>query len=609
MISKLEGRRRELFLFCIPVVQFILFESFISLPFMNVYPPVFGLTVIFIFSLDLLAGALVGHLSCGYAVTSVFLAISGFAMAKIQELRGVPFQLSDFRSIRTAMSVAKSYNLFPSGRAIVVFAGFAAVIALCIRWRKLFRRPFIQDWRIRLAVVAACVVCIIGEWLYFGHDFSVRAEKGDKNGPSYGAIIQFETVSSRNSVGTFEYLAGRARLDQMSAPDGYEDWTAPVDDFDVAGIDVSKLPDVVVVMDEAFSDPGMYAAPATDQDMMPFIHSFSELPNARLGTMSVSVLGGNTANTELEFLAGTSMSYFSPGSVPYSYAIDRDIPSMARYFSELGYETWAIHPYYASGWNRDKVYEYMGFENMLFLDMARDGVSFAYDPNIIVDGVLLDMIYDSDCYETVMEILNKQSDRPKFVFLVTVYNHGGYGMPFPNLERTVKVSEETGKIFSEYGIQVLETYMSLMAKSDREYREFCDILLDRADSTGRDTLTLFFGDHQPDDTVHALFDFLTEYSGAGDGLCDQYTVPYGIWATYDLPEELGPLSGCACYAGIDVFDAMGIPCPGYYDFLREARDAVPVLTGVKTVTDGSDKADEYIQEIGYWTWDRICAEK
>ncbi|MFQ8879024.1 MAG: sulfatase-like hydrolase/transferase [Roseburia hominis] len=40
-------------------------------------------------------------------------------------------------------------------------------------------------------------------------------------------------------------------------------------------------------------------------------------------------------------------------------------PSLASYLQSLGYETVATHPYYATGWNRDKVYPWLGFEQSI----------------------------------------------------------------------------------------------------------------------------------------------------------------------------------------------------------------------------------------------------
>ena len=592
---------RRLFIFGVPIAQFLLFEGFIAFPLPDVYAPVFLSALLFILLIDLLAALAFGSLHRGYAFMTAVFAVFGFVTAKIQELRGVPFQISDLRSVRTAALVANGYDLSPSARSLIVLACFALLFALCLFACRIFHVPCVTKWHLRLVAAAACTMGALGCWSYFGYDFSNRLEMGSKYGPVYGSVSLIDQSSARDRVGTFAYLAGRLKVDKLSEPDGYAGWDAPDDVFEIGDVDLRALPDIVVVMNEAFSDPGLYSVSVTDQDYMPFLHSFSGAANARLGTMSVSVLGGNTANTEFEFLTGASMAYFPAGSVPYTYAVNRDVPSLVRYLSMLGYETWAVHPYYASGWNREAVYSYMGFDNLLFYDMPCGEISFADEDAYLTSDA--DILSDQACYDTIFDILNTDSGKPKFVFLVTMYNHGGYERQFPGLERMIQVSDNMRALVGSRGADIIETYLSLMCKSDMELEMFCDALLDRAAVSGLDSLVLFFGDHQPDNTVHGLFDALADYVDP-DGDYDDYIVPYGMWATYDL--DIDSLSGCACYAGIDVFDAIGSSYPGYYGFLADARDGTPVLTSVRKM---SPELVDFDRELSYLTWDRICAEK
>ena len=102
---------------------------------------------------------------------------------------------------------------------------------------------------------------------------------------------------------------------------------------------------------------------------MPFVHSLmSGADNTVSGYLNVSVCGGNTADTEFEFLTGNTMAFLPSGSIPYQQYIKNETPSLAGYLSSLGYVTYAQHPYYGSGWNRETVYPLLGFQNMNFVD-------------------------------------------------------------------------------------------------------------------------------------------------------------------------------------------------------------------------------------------------
>ena len=63
-----------------------------------------------------------------------------------------------------------------------------------------------------------------------------------------------------------------------------------------------QYPNIVVIMNEAFSDLSVWGDFATSEEVMPFFKSLQQ--EAVGGELYVSVKGGNTANTEFEFLTG-----------------------------------------------------------------------------------------------------------------------------------------------------------------------------------------------------------------------------------------------------------------------------------------------------------------
>ena len=98
-------------------------------------------------------------------------------------------------------------------------------------------------------------------------------------------------------------------------------------------------------MNEAFADLSYVADFETSEDYMPNIHSLKE--NTVKGNLFVSVKGGNTANTEFEFLTGDSCAFLPSGSVAYQQFLHKETPSLASHLKNMGYATTAIHPYYA----------------------------------------------------------------------------------------------------------------------------------------------------------------------------------------------------------------------------------------------------------------------
>ena len=109
--------------------------------------------------------------------------------------------------------------------------------------------------------------------------------------------------------------------------------------------DNAQKPNIIVIMNEAFSDPSVLGDFTTNEDYMPFVHSLLDgADNTISGHLNVSVKGGNTANTEFEYLTGASMAFLPYGSIPYQQYVKKETPSMASYLSSLGYYTIAMHP-------------------------------------------------------------------------------------------------------------------------------------------------------------------------------------------------------------------------------------------------------------------------
>ena len=69
---------------------------------------------------------------------------------------------------------------------------------------------------------------------------------------------------------------------------------------------------------------------------------------------------------------------------------------MAWTLREQGYNTSAFHPYYISGWNREKAYTYLGFEDLTFIedgnpDTLAEGAYVNFEKCAMVARVIQDL--------------------------------------------------------------------------------------------------------------------------------------------------------------------------------------------------------------------------
>ena len=101
----------------------------------------------------------------------------------------------------------------------------------------------------------------------------------------------------------------------------------------------------------------------------------------------MSVTGGPTSNTEFEVLSRSSLQFFPYGSVPYTQYLKQNIPSIPEMLKnqENPYYTVAYHSYYASGYNRNSVYDYMGFDRKEFEENFFDEKRDDYASEVALD--------------------------------------------------------------------------------------------------------------------------------------------------------------------------------------------------------------------------------
>ena len=303
---------------------------------------------------------------------------------------------------------------------------------------------------------------------------------------------------------------------------------------------------------------------------MPFVHSLLDgADNTISGHLNVSVKGGNTANTEFEYLTGASMAFLPYGSIPYQQYVKKETPSMASYLSSLGYYTIAMHPYRAAGWDRNLVYPKLGFDEMHFQEFFTDS------------PLVRKYVSDEGNYEKIIKLYEeKDADTPLFLFNVTMQNHSSYSdwADYDNFSPDITVEGSDSKL--------LPAYLSLIRLSDSAIQN----LVSYFEAQEEPTIIVFFGDHQPADSVVRP---VWKLNGKDDAdLTDEeealrYKVPFFIWANFDIETEKD-LEISANYLAAKTLDAAGLPKSAYDNFLSQLRTEVPVISANHvTLSDGT----------------------
>lgn len=496
---------------------------------------------------------LFGKLKTALRCQTILFMIIGLANYYVLEFRSAPIMPWDILSIGTAASVANNFKYTLSKETVFVLIGFVILILL----ESKVTLELKKDWRIRVGGVLASFALLWGFTAMLHQDSTVARFK------LYDKLFTPTVMSKRD--GTAVAFLMELKYIVVEKPDGYnkEDAAALLASYDTNDTEsATHTPNIIVIMNEAFSDLSVLRDFETNEDYMPFLHSLMQegTPNTISGHLNVSVLGGNTANTEFEFLTGNTMAFLPQGSVAYQQYVKSNDYSIATYLKSKGYDTIAMHPYNASGWDRDKVYPLLGFDTFYSL---KDWVN---------PVKIRKYVSDQSCYDKIIELYEqKDANTPFFLFNVTMQNHSSYSEEYDNFHPDITVEGTSSKI--------LPNYLSLIKLSDQALEN----LIEYFSQADEDTIIVFFGDHQPSNSVAAP---VWKINGrSGDSLTEEeealrYKVPFIIWANYDI-EAASNVETSANYLGGHVLRAAGLPLYDYRNYLSQLEEQYPVLTAIR----------------------------
>jgi phosphoglycerol transferase MdoB-like AlkP superfamily enzyme len=243
------------------------------------------------------------------------------------------------------------------------------------------------------------------------------------------------------------------------------------------------------------------------------------------------------------------------------------MPSLASHLKELGYETIATHPYNSTGWDRNKVYPLLGFDEMYFIkDYSSPQKIRKY-------------ISDKSCYDKIINMYeNKSADTPLFVFNVTMQNHSSYTEEYDNFTPDIEVVDSNSA--------TLNNYLSLIKLSDEAF----EYLTSYFEEVDEDTIIVMFGDHQPTNSVISNIWKLNgknSNSLSEEDEYNRYKVPYVIWTNFDIEAKTGNDTS-ANYLANQILNIAGIPLNSYESFLEDLSTTYPILTAIRTETTNDD---------------------
>lgn len=562
---------RILFALVIPVGCFYTFET-LTHQMSTMIELAKRLNIAFYYWLFLFVFFIAGRTSISMAICVSAIAIIGVGNYFVVMFRSNPIVPWDIYSFETAMSVADNYVFSVDWALAEHIAMFILMLIVGVRTNIRLNKKILRP----ILTVAMCIPA----YFYISYLWQDNLER---NTGLNDTLFNAKYMHSKD--GFFVSFILDIHFLQIEEPKNYSDEYALslLNEQEVEKVETpEELPDIIAIMDETFSDPAVLGEFETNKDYMPFVHSIlrGEVANTISGYADVSVLGGNTANSEFEFLTGNSMAFFPNGSVPYLQYIRDGISTIVPQLEEYGYTTYGTHPYRAKGWNREFIYDLMGFDYRYFQG------SFPFEDK------LRNYVSDEADFKSILEWRNN-TEGPFFMFNVTMQNHSNYGGDFDNFDPQI-----VAKFKNTSSNKYLNKYLSLMYETDQDVAS----LLSELSQSDRKTIVVFWGDHQPNDYV--VRPIYKEYGLDFDNQTyeqqqQRQKTPFFIWANYDIQEQTN-VEISLNYLNILLFETAGLQLDEYQTFRKNLwQGQIPMMNAVGYRNDDGDlvEYDDAPEEI------------
>ncbi len=491
--------------------------------------------------------------------------------------RGTVFTYEDFNNAGTAVRVLKQYDLMPSADMVGIILFFlllTGVSFFCAGYEKKhdlggvsIRRFF--GWT--------------GLMLAFFVSFFVVDSVMKKTDPwSWEELYATEGYVS----GTIHFVLANLHS-PVKKPDGYDEWNIRDDIFDVPaviGSENTDYPDIILILNETWYDLGHFLTLDTDEDYMSHYRQLEAVK----GYAVVPIAGGGTNNSEYELLTSDSMTLMNTYAPFLSLKPNGDT-AVTGYLRKLGYSLLAAHSEQGTNYKRNQVWPAFGF----------DEIHFGEDFSDLEYYGKRERATDSSAFHNVQNFYrNMPEESPRFVFWLTIQNHGGWNINPPENDiihlngklkpENVNLSEAEKYTGNDDLENVINEYLSSVSLTDQFIGELTDYFREVYQNEGRKVIVCMVGDHAPD-----FIRCLNPAAGTSEGgKLQNREVPYFIWNNYEdvVVREEKNFDLC-CLMPFMLREA-NLPLTDYYESVCEIGEKTHCFTRVPAKEDDITYMDQ-----------------
>ncbi len=521
------------------------------------YTPVNILTV---FSLTAVLYTVLRRWRAASIITGTACALLGIVNYYTLIYRNQPVSTQDIHNIGTSLDVLGSYKFGISFWVLLIILLFGANIYVNVllgRAEKQRKRNIAEAVLHSVGLIVLCGAFLF--LMYFGKN-PIK--------PRNTFVWSWEETYYKYGFAASSIEVGQNSMNPVKMPDGYSDEAVAEAAKSVEPTADGDTPDIILILNETFYDLRDIADIETDKEFMPFIDRNTDLIKGRA---VVAGTGGGTNKSEYELLTSNSIQLM-PGITPFNYLDFGGANSIVGFLEKQGYTTFGAHCANSLNYSRGKVYPQLGFDKILFKDDFENAESYGKRWYATDDSV----------YRKMLEEYEKMSDSPRFMYMLTIQNHGGWDLNAES-EDTVHVLGD----FGEYNDDINE-YLSCIKKSDEAFEALTEYFA----AKDRPVIICMVGDHCP-----SFAEALAEGSGI-ERTMKLRSTPYVIWSNYAV-ENAFPSEVSMPFIVPCLLKTAGCGMSAYYEYMTELAKTVHVLTAFNVYKTEDGTIYKYSDESEY----------
>ena len=381
------------------------------------------------------------------------------------------FSWAMLQDVGDGLTMGIKYNVFvafPWWGWVLIFSFLGVMIWLLVRLllgHDKVTTPF--KWKRTLYVLIA-MFTLLSSGIYLRKvDLHLYQVPQDKR--TYILTFGFSTFNKQDILHTFgSYLMnGKMRIEASEVLDDVDDTTLTTPSCLFGSMEDKN---VIMIMTETAEQYAM------DPVLTPTLWT---LYNSGYSFTNTYGVAKTNYTYDAEFKSLTSMMYYNNDNLMHSYADNQFTNSLPTILKQEGYTVNAFHSFYRHYFNRDDMYQALGFENYY----ANEDMTFSD-----VDFWPL----DSEFFGQTLDLVAPIQDDPFFSFMITLSCHGAFRERRTEFASYYSVIEADGR-FNNYD----EEFINLLA-AQMDLDLGLSYLMADLEAKGllEDTIIMMFSDHK-----------------------------------------------------------------------------------------------------------------